>query len=652
MKKAVVTFTTDRNDYLYPPVFDFTGVDFLCFTDSFEVKSRFWKVVPFDGFTIEDIKNVTSEYFKEYDEVIFVDTNDVVTMNSEGDIKIVKGSDLTGCVDEKYLEQVRKTSVKNSDNVSETVESISGIQTDIKCMYPLKLTIGMLIGAKSPYIDKCLDSVKCIMKSIPESEFIVVDTGNKDGSIDRIRALAEILDNIIIIPFTWVHDFSLARNVAVTSARGNWYMTLDDDEWFEDIGPLVEFFSSDKNLCNKYEYAMYTQRNYMDEGGQTYVDASVVRLAKNRPDLRYRRRIHENFNFKETEIDPYPIDAYVHHYGYLCEDGVRAAKSQRNMALLMLETEDNPADTHVLVEMMQEFLFLQRYDLLYEYALKGLALSRNGIISDAEIFIAMLVKALAVIDKQEIFNYEKRYIKGVELGYIETAYIAYEVVKTASEFIKKQESNSINVRKYIEKVIEYSNYFEEAFWGYNRAQKGEQLAMATGICDNYCNRYGFLMDVLIMRALALDIKRDGKSVVRAVKSVRPEYVRLYSMEYYSLVVKYGVGTYEFYQNNSNVPGIWMLFVQALLQNPELCVSLLKSIPTEELDLLVEGANKYIADEQRATFNRVFEELIILRLVCEYIAAKDYGTAINALKIALQGSAQARAVAKLLLESMR
>ena len=432
MKKAVVTFIIDDKEFLYPPVFDFAGADFLCFTDIKDIKSRFWKICPLNGLSIDEIKNAPEKYLSGYEHVEFVETGEIITMGGDGDIKVVGRPDISECLDAEYFKEVCNT-VKACQTVSDATETVLKAQTGDKQRCPYKLTIGMLIGRKSPYFDKCFESIKKIMNAIPETELIIVDTGNEDGSVDKIRRMAEEGESITIVPFTWVYDFSAARNEAVRRARGLWYMTLDDDEWFDDISALIEFFESDRELYKEYDYAMYIQRNYLDEEGMTYDDASVVRLAKNRPDLRYRRRIHENFNFKEKEIDPYAINSYVHHYGYLNNIESRKAKSQRNMALLSIENEENPTDSHVIAQIIQEMMFTERYEIAYVYALRGLSVQRIAPDHHMGLFVTMLVKTLRAINKDELWVYETRYIKNVELSYIESAYVTYQFAATAYE---------------------------------------------------------------------------------------------------------------------------------------------------------------------------------------------------------------------------
>ena len=43
--------------------------------------------------------------------------------------------------------------------------------------------------------------------------------------------------------FVWCSDFAKARNVNLCQAKGEWYLYLDDDEWFGDTDELIDFFA-------------------------------------------------------------------------------------------------------------------------------------------------------------------------------------------------------------------------------------------------------------------------------------------------------------------------------------------------------------------------------------------------------------------------
>ena len=134
----------------------------------------------------------------------------------------------------------------------------------------LPLTISLLASSRIHSLERCLDSLKPLLQTVP-AELIVVFTGTDDG----VRQVAERYTDQIV-PFTWCNDFSAARNAGLKKARGEWFLYLDDDEWFEDVTEICEFFQSGE--YQNYRSASYIQRNYLDWNGTKYSDFAAHRM--------------------------------------------------------------------------------------------------------------------------------------------------------------------------------------------------------------------------------------------------------------------------------------------------------------------------------------------------------------------------------------
>ena len=100
------------------------------------------------------------------------------------------------------------------------------------------LSISVLASNRVDTIGRCLDSLIPIMEQIP-SELILVDTSTDV----RIRPILENYTDKIV-SFTWCNDFSKARNAGLALAKGEWFLFIDDDEWFVEIQELLDFFLS------------------------------------------------------------------------------------------------------------------------------------------------------------------------------------------------------------------------------------------------------------------------------------------------------------------------------------------------------------------------------------------------------------------------
>ena len=149
------------------------------------------------------------------------------------------------------------------------------------------LTISILISGEYNDVKRCLDSIQPLMRLVP-SELILTDTGCKP----EVRRLIEQYTDQIM-EFTWINDFSAARNVGLKVARGEWFMYLDDDEWLEKAEKLAEFFMSEEQ--RDYDVVLYYQRNYSDMDMSGYMDYAVDRIIRISPELHFENRVHEAY---------------------------------------------------------------------------------------------------------------------------------------------------------------------------------------------------------------------------------------------------------------------------------------------------------------------------------------------------------------------
>lgn len=209
------------------------------------------------------------------------------------------------------------------------------------------LSISMLVSNnRRDTIEKCMESLVPLMNAV-SSELIIVDTGCTDGSVDIARKYADK-----VVQFTWCKDFSAARNAGLVECTGEWFLYLDDDEWFEDVSELIEFFTGEeRQFCDA---VWYLQRNYDNFEGTVYSDTYVGRCVKLTPDTRFCGKIHE-------WLEPLPkmikkVGTYVHHYGYVfksVED--RQKHLERNTSLEEEAVKENPDDVRMCSQLVQEY---------------------------------------------------------------------------------------------------------------------------------------------------------------------------------------------------------------------------------------------------------------------------------------------------------
>lgn len=218
------------------------------------------------------------------------------------------------------------------------------------------VTISIMISGEIDNVKRCLDSIQPILKRVP-SELILTDT----GCTADVRKLIEGYTKHII-DFKWCKDFSAARNVGLKEAKGEWFLYVDDDEWFENTDAIVDFFLSEES--KKYNVAYYTQRNYLTTYSeketilvkslkrQQYVDNYVDRIIRIKPGVHFEHRVHEAYtgiNIGKKK----KINSFVHHYGYVYTDEQRRLeKYERNNELLKLECKEHPDDMRMWFQLV------------------------------------------------------------------------------------------------------------------------------------------------------------------------------------------------------------------------------------------------------------------------------------------------------------
>lgn len=223
----------------------------------------------------------------------------------------------------------------------------------------LQLTISLLISDRLDTIPRCLDSLRPILEAIP-SELILIDTSKNP----EVNALLKTYTDQVY-EFEWCNDFAKARNEGVRRAKGEWFMFLDDDEWFVEVQPIIDFFQSGE--YKEYKVAHYQIRNFENIEYTIYSDCWVSRLARMGEDTVFVGKIHEYFGFLEgREKNLY---AMAYHSGYIFDtEEKRLARAERNIPLLEEMLVEEPDNIRWMVQLIQERRSLKEWEWIEVYA--------------------------------------------------------------------------------------------------------------------------------------------------------------------------------------------------------------------------------------------------------------------------------------------
>jgi len=171
-------------------------------------------------------------------------------------------------------------------------------------------------------------------------EMIVVDT----GSIDETPNIAERM-GANVYHFPWCDDFSAARNESLKYATGDWLFWMDSDDTIDEAnGRKLRELVDGPHIKRTLGYVMqvHCPGNESQQEGVTAVDH--VKLFRNRPDLRFEGRIHEQIlpAIRRADGEVEFTDVFVTHSGSDNSPEGRAGKYVRDFRLLELELADHP----------------------------------------------------------------------------------------------------------------------------------------------------------------------------------------------------------------------------------------------------------------------------------------------------------------------
>lgn len=228
----------------------------------------------------------------------------------------------------------------------------------------IMLTISILVSGRGDSMEKCIASLEHLRRTV-SCELILTDTGCSEEMQEWLKQKADK-----VLKFKWCDDFAAARNVGLRAARGQWFMFMDDDEWFENTTRIEAFFLSGE--YRKYQSASYVVRNYANMEGTVWRDIHLTRMTVRRPDTRFFYPIHESL-WPLLEPEKY-LEDYAHHYGYASADPeVQMAKRKRNLGILLSAIQEDPHCMKHYLQAVAEYYAMDDWEAAARMADTGIA---------------------------------------------------------------------------------------------------------------------------------------------------------------------------------------------------------------------------------------------------------------------------------------
>ncbi|MCI8505830.1 MAG: glycosyltransferase [Lachnospiraceae bacterium] len=183
-------------------------------------------------------------------------------------------------------------------------------------------------------------------------EKVVVDTGSTDGTVELAKRFGAT-----VYHFDWIDDFAAARNFAQKQAKGDWILTLDADE-YPAPGTPEKLFDVVSRAEERGADGVFGEILELNSAGNVMACSFRIRLFRNCPEIRYRRRIHEQLEFtdgsKLTALDG-KEDVSFFHDGYAEQGLAEEQRTNRNLCLLEQELSEHPDDYEIMGYLGDEY---------------------------------------------------------------------------------------------------------------------------------------------------------------------------------------------------------------------------------------------------------------------------------------------------------
>lgn len=213
------------------------------------------------------------------------------------------------------------------------------------------LSIGMIVKNEIRCLEKCMKALEPLRAAVP-CELVIADTGSTDGTREIAARYADIFFDL-----EWENDFSAARNAVLARCSGDWYLSIDADEYLDpDIEEFAKLLLDPAFATRKENCGVITICNYKDQSldKETATSFLAFRFMKRTPEARFIGKIHENIyrDPSETVLDLSFVVFW--HDGYAYESQEKAIqKCNRNMQLLEEELSKKPNDPLLLIQCIE-----------------------------------------------------------------------------------------------------------------------------------------------------------------------------------------------------------------------------------------------------------------------------------------------------------
>lgn len=205
------------------------------------------------------------------------------------------------------------------------------------------LALAMIVRNEAASISKCLESVRPWV-----DHMLVLDTGSSDDTVNLARLAGARVEH-----FTWVDDFSVARNRALDLADADWNVVLDADEVLSVGGERIAQLRATRP---DFVGSIRQDNRFGEFNSEGFASTWISRVLPR--GVRYSGRIHEQ---PQHALPVRKLAVHLDHTGYT--PAAMAAKDGRNAALLARSLSETPGDGYMMYQLGKDHSVYHRFEV-------------------------------------------------------------------------------------------------------------------------------------------------------------------------------------------------------------------------------------------------------------------------------------------------
>ncbi|MFI5461446.1 MAG: glycosyltransferase [Isosphaerales bacterium] len=230
-----------------------------------------------------------------------------------------------------------------------------------------RLSLCMIVRDSAKTLPAALESIRPWV-----DEMVIVDT----GSVDETPRIVEEFGGRLF-RFAWCDDFSAARNESVRHARGDWVFWMDSDDTIQpECGRGIRGLTEGEVDPKVLGFIMQVHCPGVGEDGEFDVEhVDHVKLFRNRPDLRFDGRIHEQILGAISGAGGRVAWTNLHvvHSGSDQSPEGQEKKRQRDLRMLQLELAERPEHPFTLFNLGMTYNHWSQFAEAVDYLRRGIA---------------------------------------------------------------------------------------------------------------------------------------------------------------------------------------------------------------------------------------------------------------------------------------